>query len=483
VRVGVRSLGHGSQRWFALHPVRDVVTRQPAKQEHPADAIVDGEEPTTYQVGAAAVDVTPDHPIRLRGYSGRQTESDGVVQRLWAKALVINSPQRPAALLITLDNCLIPAYLRSELATRLQRRIGLHPDRFAITATHTHNGPILANMSETLYCHPLPKAHREHIERYTLKLIDKLEHVAVTAFENQQAARLFWSRGQVGFARNRRTKGGPVDHELPVLVIKNLAGDVRAVYVSYACHCTTLSHNKVSGDWAGYAQAQIQRSYPGAIALVSAGCGGDANPRAGANQDETAAQHGQEISDEVSRLLQPRLNGGLRPISGELDARFARVNLQLAKIPSRAQWEARAKQDSDRGGTVGYHARIHLERLDRNEPIKTKVPLPVQTWTFADDLAIVFLGGEAVVDYAVRLKKELDHRRVWINAYANDVPCYIPSERVLREGGYEGGGAMTFHDWASPFLPGLEKQIVDEVHYQLGKTYRRPHPHILERNP
>ena len=121
---------------------------------------------------------------------------------------------------------------------------------------------------------------------------------------------------------------------------------------------------------------------------------------------------------------------------------------------------------------MGYHAKIHLQRLDRGEPIKTRVPLPVQTWTFADDLAIVFLGGEVVADYSLRLKAELDRKRVWINSYANDVPCYIPSERVLKEGGYEGGDAMIFHDWASPFLPGLERRIIDEVHYQLGESFR-----------
>mgnify|MGYP002525145280 FL=1 len=135
------------------------------------------EEPTVYQVGVAAVDVTPDYPIRLRGYSGRVTESTGVVQRLWAKALMIQSPQRPPALLITLDNCLVPAALREQVAKRLHRRVGLLPVRLSITATHTHSGPILAGMSKTLYCHPLPQEHREHIERYTRELIDKLEQV------------------------------------------------------------------------------------------------------------------------------------------------------------------------------------------------------------------------------------------------------------------------------------------------------------------
>ena len=470
VRVGVRSLGSGSQRWFALHPVKDVVGRQVGSQDKLA--VVEAKENTTYQVGVAAVDVTPEYPIRLRGYSGRSTESEGIVQRLWAKALVIQSPQRAPALLITLDNCLVPAYLRNELASRLQQRIGLEPDRFAITATHTHSGPMLARMSETLYCHPLPESHRTRIERYTEELTGKLEKVAIEAWNDLQPARLFRAQGNVTFAQNRRTKGGAVDHDLPVLVAKDRAGKVFAVYVSYACHCTTLSHNKVSGDWAGYAQEQIQRAFPGAVALVSVGCGADANPtRGGEDSDKTAATHGQEIGREATRLIQY----GLSPISGELDTRFSTVELQLAAIPSRAEWEQRAKQNSERGGTVGYHARVHLQRLDQGEPIRSRVPLPVQTWTFADELAIVFLGGEVVVDYALRLKRGIDSKRVWINSYANDVPCYIPSERVLRDGGYEGGGAMIFHDWAAPFLPGVEDKIVDEVHYQLGPRYRRQH--------
>jgi len=430
------------------------------------------EDPTVYQVGVAAVDVTPDFPIRLRGYSGRNTESTDIVQRLWAKALMIQSSQGSPALLITLDNCLVPATLRDQVAKRLHRRVGLLPDRLSITATHTHNGPILAGMSDTLYCHPLPKEHRDNIERYTKELIDKLEQVAMEAFNNPKPAHLAWAKSKASFAINRRTKGGPVDHDLPVLVAKDLSGKLRAIYLSYACHCTTLSHNKISGDWAGYAQESIQRQHPGTIALVSAGCGADSNPvRGKGTQDEVAATHGLEIGTKVVNLLQQKL----RPLSGPLSVMFSNVDLHLAPLPSRTEWERRAQRDADRGGTVGFHARVHLNRLDRGELIKTKVALPVQTWSFGNSLAIVFLGGEVVVDYALRLKKELDAERLWINSYSNDVPCYIPSERVLREGGYEGGGAMTFHDWAAPFRPGLEQKIVDEIHYQLTDRYRR-HP-------
>jgi putative membrane-bound dehydrogenase-like protein len=123
---------------------------------------------------------------------------------------------------------------------------------------------------------------------------------------------------------------------------------------------------------------------------------------------------------------------------------------------------------------VGHHARVQLARLDRGEELGTKVDYPVQTWSCGDALSLVFLSGEVVADYALRLKRERDGLRLWINAYANGVPCYIPSERVLKVGGYEGRGAMTFYDLPAPFQPGLEQKIVDTVHKQLGTSFKPP---------
>src|SRR5581483_2174267 len=112
-----------------------------------------------------------------------------------------------------------------------------------------------------------------------------------------------------------------------------------------------------------------------------------------------------------------------------------------------------------------------LARLDRGEKLPTSVRYPVQTWAFGDSLALVHLPGEVVVDYALRLKTELDARRLWVTAYANNAPCYIPSWRVLKEGGYEGGNAMIYYDLPVPFRPGLEEKIVKAVTGQLGRTF------------
>ncbi len=95
----------------------------------------------------------------------------------------------------------------------------------------------------------------------------------------------------------------------------------------------------------------------------------------------------------------------------------------------------------------------------------------METWVFGDELAMVFLPGEVVVDYSLRLKREFDASRLWVNAYANDVPCYIPSERVLQEGGYEGGGAMIFYDRPTRFAPGLEDRIIAAVHHLAPSSF------------
>ncbi|HVX64296.1 MAG TPA: PVC-type heme-binding CxxCH protein [Pirellulales bacterium] len=132
-------------------------------------------------------------------------------------------------------------------------------------------------------------------------------------------------------------------------------------------------------------------------------------------------------------------------------------------------WEDRVKL----GQYIGYHAQVQLDRLSRGKKLKETIDYSVETWTFGDDLAMVFLPGEVVVDYALRLKRELDRSRLWVNAYCNDDPCYIPSERVLKEGGYEGASAMTYYDLPAPFRPGLEDKIIAAVHEQLPATFKK----------
>ncbi|HSU57080.1 MAG TPA: neutral/alkaline non-lysosomal ceramidase N-terminal domain-containing protein [Candidatus Dormibacteraeota bacterium] len=409
------------------------------------------------EVGVAKVDITPDYPIRLCGYAARKKESEGVAQRLSAKALAIGSDREKPAILLTVDNTGVPASIRNEVVARLQKKKGLLPERIALCSSHSHTAPCLAENLPTLFGEPLPPEHQAHIDRYTRELVDALERVALDALKARKPSRLFWAQGQAEFAANRRTKGGPVDHALPVLVVMDAKDNLRAVLANYACHCTTLGPetNLICGDWAGYAQDHFERDHPGALFMVAIGCGADANP-----QPRTgltfAEQHGREIETSVNLLL----SRSLTPLKGKINCRAKLIQLPFDKARTRDEWEVLAKQ----GGAAGYYAHANLAKLDRGEQLPTTLPCQVQAWNFGNDLSMVFLAGEVVVDYSLRLKKEFDPSRLWLNAYANDVPCYIPSERILKEGGYEGGGAMMYYDKPNRLAPGVENLIVGAVH-------------------
>jgi len=75
-----------------------------------------------------------------------------------------------------------------------------------------------------------------------------------------------------------------------------------------------------------------------------------------------------------------------------------------------------------------------------------------------------------VVDYSLRLKQELSANRTWVAGYSNDVLAYIPSRRVLLEGGYEGSAAMLYYGHPSPWAEGVEQKIVREVHRQVKQS-------------
>src|SRR5450759_3419782 len=97
----------------------------------------------------------------------------------------------------------------------------------------------------------------------------------------------------------------------------------------------------------------------------------------------------------------------------------------------------------DRDRYIAGRAKLLLKQIEEQGSLRQTYPYPVQAWQLGTDLTWVALGGEVVVDYSLRLKRELGP--VWVAGYANDVMAYIPSLRVLKEGGYEGGGAMVYY--------------------------------------
>jgi hypothetical protein len=432
---------------------------------------------TSINVGVSEIDITPDEPIRLTGYGNRVEPAGDVRQRLWARALAFGDGRR-TAVLITADLIGVPRRLSDDLARRLADA-GVERGTVAISATHTHTGPSLSGVLPYIFNSPVTPPQQAAIDRYTTRVSALLEKVARAALADRKPAQLAWAQGRAGFAANRRlvkdgkwtgfgiTPDGAVDHDLPILVVRGIDGAFRAVLVSYACHATTLEgrDNFIHGDWPGVTRELIQKRHPGAIALVAIGTGADSNPNPRGGGLPDVQRHAEAVAAEVDRLL----TTSMRPVRSGPEGRLRYIDLPLAPLPGRADWEARAK----RGDPTGFQARDILRRLDTGERVPATATYPVQTWTFGSDLAMVFLGGEVVADYGLRLKRELDASRLWVNAYSNDVAFYVASRRLIPEGGYEVTGSMVYYGQPSALDEGTEDLIVRTVHELVPSAFRR----------
>lgn len=223
--------------------------------------------------------------------------------------------------------------------------------------------------------------------------------------------------------------------------------------------------NFVHGDWPGMTRELVQKRHPGTIALVAVGTGADANPNPRGGGLPDVERHAQAVATEIDRVM----GSSMQPIRSVPRGAFLSVDLPLAALPSREEWQTRAKKDEP----GGFQAREIVRRLDRGERIPETTAYPIQVWTFGSDLAMVFLGGEVVADYGLRLKRELDGSRLWVNAYSNDVAFYVASRRMIPEGGYEVDRSMVFYGQPARLGDGTEDLIVRTVRELMPAGFQR----------
>jgi hypothetical protein len=417
------------------------------------------------RAGTARADITPAPGIWMAGFAARREPARGTALPLWAKALALVDGER-RLVLVTLDLLGVTARMRSRIAARLEAAHGLSPESLMLAASHTHCGPVVDDQLSVAY--DLDADARRRIGAYTTELEQTVARIAGEALRRVVPARLARGDGAARFGANRRAgflPPGPTDPAVPVLDIAGADGRPLAVLFGYACHNTTLqaAMAEFHGDYAGVAQREIERAVPGAQAMYLAGCGADVNP---APRGTTALveQHGARLAAVVLAAREAGV-----PVDGSLRAGLSWIELPFAAVPDGEGWTARA---SDADVYVQRHARLMLDRLGRDGTLESRHAQPVQVWRIGGT-TLVALGGEVVVDYALRLKRERASDGLWVAAYANDVSCYIPSLRVLDEGGYEGGGAMIYYGRPGPFDRTVEQRLVAATH-QLVTRVRGP---------
>jgi hypothetical protein len=427
-----------------------------------------------YKAGVGRIIITPDKPIYMSGYAGRNHPSEGAIHDLWAKALAIEDHKGNRVVIVTTDLIGLPRSIADIVAARVEKEYGIDRAQLVLNSSHTHTGPLIRHNLEAIF--ELTPEDSQVVTDYAATLTEKLVMVVGAALKDLAPANVWFGNGRASFAINRRentangmTIGenakGPTDPDVPVLKVTAPDGKLRAVLFGYACHNTTLTGQfyRISGDYAGFAAIAIEEANPGAAALFVMLCGADQNPHPRSTL-ELARQHGTELAAEVKRVLGEKLTR----VHGNMHAAFQITELGFAP-QSREGFEAQLQESNV---YVVRHAKAMLRLYDDGNPIR-RYSYPVQAIQFGKDLTFVALGGEVVVDYVLRIKREYGSKGIIVAGYSNDVMSYIPSLRVLKEGGYEANDSMIYYGLPGPYDEEVENHVMTTVQ-QVMKRVGRP---------
>ncbi len=433
------------------------------------------EAPAEWSAGIATAKITPARPIPLEGYAHRVKPFESVDMDIDAKALALKDAQGSRAILLTVDLCVLHGEIGQLVRRRVAEKTGIEESAILLNVAHSHSAPAVKLHNKPATDGVVPVTNDETIA-YTQWLCDRLVEIAGEAAAHMEPAKLSWGVGFASFAINRReftdrgiilghNPRGLVDRSVPVLRVDAPDGKPRVVLFGYACHNTTMPHDRlaVSGDYEGYAKQYIQEHVPGAQAMFMIGCGADANPYM-RNTFERTKEYGDILGREVCRVMEAKL----LPVHGPLKCAEVTAELPL-QTPDRAALEAIAK---DGPRLSKGPAQQMLATLDSGKPLPPVFHAPVGAWQFGQDLTLIALPDEVVAQYVPDIERAVGPLRLWISGYNQEVVGYIPSDQIIREGGYETRGLYFGTGW---FALGVEEALVTAVRRaaaQAGRTVK-----------
>lgn len=445
--------------------------------------VTTGAQTPEWRAAAAKVVITPTEPMYLAGFANREVPAEGTAMELHAKSLAVADESGTRFVMVTLDLVEVTHQLRHAVATTVKAKFGLPENALLMNCSHTHCGPELRHTELEFMSFTDPQ-RKERCLRYNAWLTDRIVGIIGDALQHLAPATISHGQARCGFAMNRRLKSdkpagdpylnspnpdGVVDHDVPVLTVHAADGRLSAIVFGYACHNTSMNIKQWHGDYAGHAQQMIEDAHPGTIALFMLGCGGDQNayPRF---SPVFSMRHGQSLATAVEAAIGAKP----KPIRGLLRIGWQTARLDYQSVPTAAQIDRRLS--TGEGYDPGYekYQRTWDEKrlfAMKNGGLRDHYDYPIQIVRFGDDLTLVALSGETCVDYSLRLKREFTGPgRLWVAGYCNDILAYIPSRRVLNEGGYEAYRSLMY--WSNPLHPErfadtIEERIVGKVREML----------------
>lgn len=423
----------------------------------------------TQRAGASWAEIAIEPGGVLAGYAVRSDVGARYIEPLHVTVLVLEDRAGTRAALIGADIIAFHVEFCDTLRKTLAEEFGLDPDCVIFNASHTHYGP-QTNRSFDLGSDK-PTADEAALEQVAAAV----RRAAGRAVYNLRYATVEIGRGSVRLGVNRRRV---VDGEMAmapnpcgyydtaVEVIKVTGEDARplAVWFSHGCHPTTQSGiNWLGPDYVGPARRYLQAALgTGVAAGFMQGCGGSIRPACLSQEGRFRNGTPVDLDELGGRLADAVLDvcrGELRPVELDLAGTTRTIDLPLGPPASKQELQNAAAGDSE---WLAWWGREILKMMERNE-VPTAVPYQLQVVRLADGLPIVAMDGEVVSEWRGMVQERLSSDRAIVLGYCGASSGYIPTARMIPEGGYEALHSTRYWLRPGPFSEEIEPVILGAI--------------------
>ncbi|MBA7625886.1 hypothetical protein ES703_33320 [subsurface metagenome] len=402
--------------------------------------------------GCAKVDITPRTSVWLSGYGSRNKPSDGIVDELYAKALVLDDGQNKIAI-VSADLLWVPLKITAEIRREVKEKIGIPEKNVLICATHTHFGPKIDRITKNWPDTPASEIDKSYVQTLKKKIADLI----LAANKNMREVKLGAVKGEIPeIVYNRRTKRndgsvamtfrlppadpnlifGPIDPEVCILRVEDMNGAPACAIVNFACHPVsgTLNREKfysISADYPGYT-TQVVEQMEGGICLFALGTAGNMNP-VRIERKKPRLQIGRALGGEVLRRIQ------FVSTSGE-------VTLKALKKPV----------------TMPIKKNLSPDRIIDADKTKKTLTTEVQVLKI-EDIYILGLPGEVLVEIGLEIKNRAGIENLFIISLSNDACGYVCHRQAYKEGGYEPGSGTNLAEGAGEIITKEALNIINQM--------------------
>jgi neutral ceramidase len=402
--------------------------------------------------GTAKVDITPPVGAWLSGYGSRDKPSEGILDPLYAKALVLDDGKSKIAI-VSADLLWVPLEMTNDIRQKVQEKLGIPQQNVMICGTHTHFAPKIDRIAKDW-----PDAAAAQIdEAYVQVLKRKIFDSIILAEKGSKQVKLGVGKGEMTeIVYNRRTKKpdgtvamtfnlpaanadltfGPVDPELCVLRVDDSDGAMVAAVVNYACHPVSGDPIRdkfyyISADYPAYT-AQVVEQAEGGNCIFLLGTAGNINP-VRINMKNPWIQTGKALGGAVLRHLQFTQPCGDVKIS----ALKQPVSLPLKKdLPPERKLSV--GKDDETQDTEIQALRI-------------------------GDIYIVGLPGEVLVEIGLEIKAKAGVENLFVVSIANDAVGYVCPRAAYKEGGYEPGDGTNLAPGAGEIITEQALKLIEQI--------------------